>query len=270
MPGMRYSKALYAVVFMVVTAGWLQPVHADPNAFDPHKDLLSLHYDHAPDRDDGQSVAADFTILSCQYGNEWLADHVLPVSGTCGVNAAQFNPASDRVMDTVWNGCGGWVAAHEDWFAAVDTVFAVWRATLLDSGDIWVKEGGQSDLTAQITMLIRHYEPDIDTRARIHVVQHSDWNENTTEPSALAYTIEYTDYIRILDANSYLNELGGDRVFEQAAVSHPTFGAAWKAAFEYYPPGERLDFSDTGELMHILGLGQVGIDAFRRLFLISP
>ena len=45
------------------------------------------------------------------------------------------------------------------------------------------------------------------------------------------------------------------------------FGAIWKAAFAYYDPKERLDFSDTGELMQILGLGQIGIKEFNARFL---
>jgi len=37
--------------------------------------------------------------------------------------------------------------------------------------------------------------------------------------------------------------------------------------FAYYPPTVRLDFSDTGELLYILGMGEIGVDAFRERFL---
>lgn len=47
------------------------------------------------------------------------------------------------------------------------------------------------------------------------------------------------------------------------------FGTVWEAAFTYYKPEHRLDFSDTGELMHILGLGEIGIDDFRGRFLVN-
>lgn len=109
--------------------------------------------------------------------------------------------------------------------------------------------------------------PNVDTRTRIHVVQHADWNEDQTTPEALAFAREHTDYIRIRDANAYLNLAGGDSAFEAAALAHSRFGTMWRAAFSYYPPSERLDFSDTGELMHILGLGEMGIDAYRSRFL---
>ncbi len=71
------------------------------------------------------------------------------------------------------------------------------------------------------------------------------------------------------NANAYLNVAGGDDVFESAATSHPIFGPVWNAAFEYYDPRRRLDFSDTGELLNILGLGEVGIHDFAERFLRS-
>lgn len=235
--------------------------------FDSDGDLLSLHYDHAPDRDDGQSAAADRVILETEFGSDWVSAHVLPVSGAYGRNAAEFNPASDAVMDAVWNDVGGWVAAHDDRENALAQMTERWTATLERSHDVWVKEGGQSDLTAEVVRRIQASMPDVDTRARIHVVQHADWNENQTTPEALAFVREQTDYIRIRDANAYLNLPGGDSTFEAAALAHPQFSVMWRAAFEYYPPSERLDFSDTGELMHVLGLGEIGIDGFRTRFL---
>jgi hypothetical protein len=114
---------------------------------------------------------------------------------------------------------------------------------------------------------IQERSPELETAARIHVVQHSDWNENQTTASDLAYTHEHTHYVRIRDANAYLNVKGGDESFVRAATEHPTFGRVWQAAFEYYDPEVRLDFSDTGELMYILGLGELGYDEFRRRYL---
>ena len=54
--------------------------------FDTTKDLISLHYDHAPDKDDGQSAAADRTLLQVHYGMDWISKHVIAVSGTYGKN----------------------------------------------------------------------------------------------------------------------------------------------------------------------------------------
>lgn len=237
--------------------------------FNAEKDLLSLHYDHAPDKDDGHSAAADRTLIESIFGEEWVSGHVLPVSGAYGKNKHSFNRKSDAVMDTVWNDRGGWVAADRDWEAAVKVIYTRWHTTLNADGDVYVKEGGQSDITAAVVKLLRQEHPEIATRQRIHVVQHSNWNENQTTPEALEYVKGNTHYVRIKDANRYLNVEGGDAAFEKSAMAHPVFGPGWKAAFEYYPPAQRLDFSDTGELLHILGLGEIGIKDFMKRFLVA-
>ena len=241
-----------------------------PGPFDTRTDMLSLHYDHAPDKDDGQSAAADRTLLQVLYGKHWIAQHVVAVSGTYGENRDTFNPKSDAVMDAAFGGCGGWLAAHDSRDEVVSLLVSRWTATLRAGGDVWVKEGGQSDVTADVVRRIRESSPGLDTTARIHVVQHSNWNEEQTTDSALAFTREQTHYVRIKDANSYLNIKGGDEAFVRAATSHPVFGAVWTAAFSYYDPHVRLDFSDTGELLYLLGMGEIGIDAFRVRFLDDP
>ncbi len=236
---------------------------------DVQRDLISLHYDHAPDKDDGHSAAADRMVLQTLFGVAWMKEHVVAVSGAYGKNARQFNDASDAVMDAAFGDVGGWIDAHEDRTSAVDKLADRWRAVLEAGGDVWVKEGGQSDITADVVRRLRKTLPDVDFKKRIHVVQHSTWNENQTTDRDLEFVKQSTHYIRIKDANRYLNRRGGDRAFEQAATSHPVFGKAWQAAFHYYNPRHRLDFSDTGELFYMLGLGEMGIDAVRRRFLES-
>lgn len=235
--------------------------------FNPRSDLLSLHYDHAPDKDDGHSAAADRTVLETLYGKKWITGHVVAVSGAYGKNASTFNSQSDRVMDAAWNDCMGWLAGHTGREQVIGDLAKRWKEVLENGGDVWVKEGGQSDITAAVVRRIKDEDPGVDTASRIHVVQHSKWNEEQTTEAALAYTTNETHYIKIPDANAYLNVKGGDARFQAAATAHPVFGSAWKAAFEYYNPKERLDFSDTGELLYLLGLGEVGIDAFRSQFL---
>jgi len=243
---------------------------ASAKTFDPSKDLISLHYDHAPDKDDGHSAAADRTLLLAVQDKDWIENHVLPVSGAYGSNKRSFNKKSDAVMDAAWNDLGGWVAADQGWDQAVARLVERWSATLQGGGDVWVKEGGQSDITAAAVKQIRADLPQIDTRSRIHVVQHSGWNEKHTTPAALQYTKDQTDYIRIKDGNRLLNVKGGDKAFVEAATSDPGSGAAWEAAFDYFRPSDRVDFSDTCELLHILGRDQVNVDAFRQQYLVKP
>lgn len=255
------------MAWVLVAFGVLAADGDSGRKFDREKDLLSLHYDHAPDKDDGHSAAADRTILESLYGNAWVKKHVVAVSGTYGKNAKSFNAKSDAVMDAAWNDCGGWLSGHTNREQTAAELFKRWSTVLAAGGDVWVKEGGQSDITATLVKRIKEETPKVDTARRIHVVQHSTWNENQTTEAALAYTKQQTDYIKIRDANVYLCAERGSAAFEKAALAHPLFGPAWKAAFAYYNPQQRLDFSDTGELMNILGLGEIGIDQFRERFL---
>ena len=240
---------------------------SDFRPFEPKQDLLSLHYDHAPDKDDGHSAAADRTLLDARFDADWIRQHTVAVSGAYGKNAKRFNDKSDAVMDTVWNDRGGWLDAHADHGAAVQQLAKRWRQILDAGGDIWVKEGGQSDITAEVIKRLQAKNLGFEPRRRVHVVQHSDWNENQSGDDALKFCKQNTDYQRIPDANAYLNEKGGNAKFERAALAHPTQRDGWRAAFAYYPTSVRLDFSDTGELLHILGLGRVGIDEFGERYL---
>ncbi|MBN2591688.1 MAG: hypothetical protein JXA96_17615 [Sedimentisphaerales bacterium] len=259
----KIVSMLIICIFMCISCTTFQKsVDSKPGEFNPKKDLLSLHYDHAPDKDDGHSAAADRTILQSIYGKKWIKDHVIAVSGAYGRNAPNFNPNSDAVMDAAWNDCGGWLAAHTSRDEVINELTKRWSKTLKKGGDIWIKEGGQSDITAEVVERIQNQMPKIDTMKRIHTVQHSNWNEDQTTEAALAYTKSNTDYIRIRDANAYLNIRGGNEAFEKAATENSVYGDIWKAAFAYYNPNERIDFSDTGELMHILGLGEMGFDKF--------
>jgi hypothetical protein len=263
------NKILVCLILVELCTCALAVDKSEMRNFDDKKDLISLHYDHAPDRDDGHSTVADRTILETVYGVQWISNHVVAVSGTYGKNKKAFNSKSDKVMDVTWNDRGGWIAADKDWNVAVNKVLDRWVKTLESGGDIYVKEGGQSDITADLVKRLGTEYPDVNTKKRIHVIQHSNWNENQTTDEDLKYIKANTDYIRIKDANRYLNVKGGNKVFEEAAKNHAVFGDAWQAAFVYYPPNQRLDFSDTGELMHILGLGEMSIDKFRVRFLIK-
>jgi len=257
------------VLLVAMCASLRASEEAGMKQFSWETDLLSLHYDHAPDKDDGQSAAADRTILESLFGAEWIREHVVAVSGAYGKNAKSFNVKSDAVMNAAWNDCGGWLEGNTKRDEVVAELTQRWGKVLKEGADVWVKEGGQSDITVDVVKLIRRQFPDLNTTKRIHVVQHSNWNEKQTTDAALAYTKEHTHYIKIRDANAYLNIKGGNDVFEKTAKQHPAFGSVWKAAFTYYNPKQRLDFSDTGELMHILGLGEIGIDEFRKRFLMN-
>jgi hypothetical protein len=153
----------------------------------PNTDLISLHYDHAPDRDDEHSAVADRMILQEKFGTDWLNDHTIAVSGAYGVNGDQFQAESDAVMDAVWNDCCGWIAAHGQWDSAVDKLYDIWTSAIASGGEVWVKEGGQPDITADVIRRVKAQDSNINVNQLIHVVQHSDWNEDRTTEKDLNY-----------------------------------------------------------------------------------
>ncbi|MCW9708185.1 hypothetical protein [Fodinibius salsisoli] len=254
-------KIIIITVLASTLSAFSNTLLAQPS-FDSQTDLISLHYDHAPDRDDGHSAVADRMILQEQFGTAWLKDHILAVSGAYGINQDSFQPESDAVMDAVWGGCCGWVAADDHWARAVQKLYSAWTKTIASGGKVWVKEGGQSDLTADVLRMIQQENPDISINQSIYVVQHSDWNEGKTTDKDLEYVKETSHYIRISDANAFLNDRDGNTNFAQKALADPTYRTMWEAAFAYLDPTERVDFSDTGELIAILGLDKRDVDAF--------
>ena len=223
------------------------------------KDLISLQYDHAPDRDDGHATVAGLEVADELGFTPWV------IGGAYGAdNASRYNPGSEAVMDATW-GPNGWQDAHNDWPGVVRRTADRWQATLEACGDIWIAEGGQSDLSADVVRELRNRMPSLDTEARIHLVQHSDWNERNALDADLAYVRANTDYIRIEDGNNSndtadLNVESYRGAFPQTALDGP-HGDGWAAAFDYYDPvAARLDFSDTVELLHIVGIGTDEVD----------
>ena len=229
------------------------------------QDLISLHYDHAPDRDDGHATVAALAVVR----SLGIVPHV--VSGAHGTgNASQYQPEAEVVMRAAWG--SAWEDANGNRQAAVNATSARWLNTLLNGGDIWVAEGGQSDLTTAVVRSINSSNPGINTRSRIHVVQHSRFNESNSNQSDLRFSQANTDYILIDDGNddnrtADLN-MRSDRFVQLARNSQ--FGSAWNAAFSYLDPNFKLDFSDTVLLLHILGIGRdqiATVDDFGAIFL---
>ena len=140
-------------------------------------------------------------------------------------------------------------------------------------------EAGQSDVSALVMQALG--ETDADLKSRFHIVQHSDWNENVTDPGALAYVKANADYIKIPDGNSLDNGTPGFNTTETAAwdvlLTDERVGSIWREAKRladienadgegYYNPsvGEGgLDFSDTAEAMYIFGMEDMrGVEEF--------
>lgn len=220
-------------------------------AFNRSTDLVALHYDHAPDPDDGHAAVAGYIVT------QELGLNVSVVGGAYGVwNASRYVPASEGLMSSVWG--GQWLDAHNNRSSAVSVATSRWAGVLTSGGDVWVAEGGQSDFTADVVRAIQQQFPEIQTRNRIHVIQHSQWNEDHADRSDLAFVQSNTRYVRIDDGNNpngtadFRSETPDAFV---SAANSSRYSGVWSAGFSYLSPFEKLDFSDTVELMHILGIG---------------
>ena len=113
------------------------------------------------------------------------------------------------------------------------------------------------------------------TAVRIHVVQHSDWNEQVTSPESLQFVKQNTDYQKIPDGNVVGNGTPGFRSPEYTGwknkIKNPRLKEIWQLAIDlgikYNGKDGRynnaavsaggLDFSDLSETCWILGLESI-------------
>ena len=116
--------------------------------------------------------------------------------------------------------------------------------------------------------------PNLDTK-RIHVVQHSDWNEEVTTPEKLAFVKTVASYHKIPDGNATQNGTPGFRSEEivpwKNSITDPNLINVWQFALQlgnkYNGEDNRylnraikkggLDFSDFSEVCWILGLTDI-------------
>ncbi len=213
-------------------------------------DLISLHYDHAPDRDDGHATVAGL-VVTRHFGIAPLV-----ISGAYGDNnKSMYVSEAEQVMQITWG--DQWLNAHTDWNGTIAITTARWLDIINKGGDIYVAEGGQSDFTAGVVKNIQE-QTSVDTSRRINVIQHSLVNEKYANQSDLKFVKANTNYIKIDDGNSEnktadLHQPSSSFV-SKARASY--FSEQWNAAFDYLSPQRKLDFSDTVELLYILDIGK--------------
>ncbi len=240
-----------------------------PGSFDRDKDLLLVQFDCKTDVDDLQSAAALATLVHhADYSN--IQFHA--VAGTYGIQEGLYVPPNSLFQLAFGD---NWTDAHERFDEAVTEVEVIVQNTIKKGGDIWIADAGQSDFTAMLVQRIQADLPDIDTRKRIHVVQHSDWNEEVTSPEKLQFARENADYHKIPDGNAVGNGTPGFRTPEYTELmnnlSDPELRRIWQLAIDlsnqYNGQDGRynneaigaggLDFSDLSEVCWILGLQNI-------------
>lgn len=237
--------------------------------FNIQKDLLLVQYDCKTDVDDLQAAAAFVTLMS---EPEFSKIPYHAVAGTYGTQEGLYVPPDD-LFRLAFN--DNWTDAHNNLNGAVEKVKAMALATLKNQGDIWIAEAGQSDFSAELVKALQAEMPDLETKKRIHIVQHSDWNEEVTSASSLDFVKKNTDYHKIADGNTVGNGTPGFRSPEfttwKDKVKNPKLMEIWQLAIDlsnkYNGKEGRynneaiaaggLDFSDLSEVCWILGLKDI-------------
>ena len=237
--------------------------------FNIEKDLLLAQFDCKTDVDDLHSVAAFVTLMSSpQY--QKIKFHA--VAGTYGTQEGLYVPPNDLFKLAFGQ---NWSDAHSDFDTALERVRQMALQTLNDGGAIWIAEAGQSDFSAALINAIRTSMPELDTSSRIHVVQHSNWNEEVTSASSLAYVKAHATYHKIPDGNAVGNGTPGYRTpgYQdwQDEIKDPKLKEIWQLAvdlgIQYNGKEGRynnlavaengLDFSDLSETCYILGIEDI-------------
>ncbi len=237
--------------------------------FNIEKDLFLAQFDCKTDVDDIYSIAGAATMLA----DPRLANvKYHAVAGAYGTQEGLYVPPNDLfkiAFDTNWSD------AHTNFKQALSEVTTLVTNTLKDSGNIWIAEAGQSDFSASLIKNIKKTLPSISTKSRIHIVQHSDWNENNTAAGDLAYVKENTNYIKIPDGNVVGNGSPGFKTEEKVNwknyITNSKLINVWEKAIEiankYNGKDGRyknqaiakggMDFSDVSETCWIFGFNHL-------------
>ena len=241
-------------------------VNAQKAAFNMDKDLLLVQLDSKTDIDDLHTAASFATLLAHQ---DYKDLNYLAVAGTYGIQEGLYVPPNE-LMPMVFH--ENWVDAHADWDKSVNQVLLEAEKYIDNGGSIWIAEAGQSDFTADWVLKLVEKQPTLNIKEKVHVVQHSDWNESVTEPTKLKYTQTITDYHRIADGNEVGNGTPGlksdGKVDWESKLNDDHLTKVWNTAIrladEYNGKDDRylnksvdeggLDFSDLSEVCYILNL----------------
>ena len=238
-------------------------------SFDPEQDLLLLHYDFKTDVDDLHAAAA-FATLKENPNFSNIAYHV--VAGTYGIQEGHYVPPNTLCELAFKN---HWSDAHADFGKAVDEVKTLVLKCLDGGGDFWIAEGGQSDFSSAIIGIVLEERPKINAKNRIHLIQHSDWNEEVTGASSLLFVKQNVDYQKVPDGNAEANGTPGFRSEKKIDLEQyisdvkplKIWLLAIQLANEYNGVDGRylneaikaggLDFSDFSEVCWILGIEHI-------------
>jgi hypothetical protein len=263
---MNFLKYFLTTTVVVLSSfvGYSQENRSDYPSFDKEKDILLAQFDCKTDVDDLHSIAALATILA---NDEYSSINYYAVAGAYGTQGGLYVPPN-KLMDKAFG--DNWSDAHADFEKAVDEVYVVALETLQNGGSVWVADAGQSDFSAAVVKKTMAEKPEINISERFHVVQHSNWNEESTSPDDLQFVKENIQYHKIADGNGAGNGTAcyrtEDSIKPKEYLSNAHLKKVWKLAIKLanrYNGSEGrynneavakggLDFSDVSEITWIL------------------
>jgi hypothetical protein len=263
---MNFSKYFLTTVVIVLLSfvGYSQKNRSDFTSFDKEKDVLLAHFDCKTDVDDLHSMAALATLLA---DDEYSEVNYYAVAGAYGTQGGLYVPPN-KLMDKAFG--DNWSDAHADFEKAVGEVYLLAVRILQNGGSVWVAEAGQSDFTAAVVKKIITEKPEINVSERFHVVQHSNWNEESTSPEDLQFVKDNIQYHKIADGNGAGNGTPCYRTEEsikpEEYLTNSHLKKVWELAIKLgnqYNGSEGrynneaiakggLDFSDVSEISWIL------------------
>ena len=217
-------------------------------------DLIALHHDNFPDPDDFQAMVANRLVLD-STGADFLM-----VSGTIGHARDRTLGPADALSARLFPGRLNakprnlWRTGNYD-RSAVLSAASAWSQVLSGGRTVHVAEGGAGDFTALVLGELQRQG--VGGLKRVRVVQHSAANERNTRADRLAFTRRVATYVSIGDGNvpnATPDFNRRDASVEARARNASLYAAEWRTALDAIETARRMDFSDTVELLYILGI----------------
>lgn len=260
------NLAVLPFLFLSICLNAQSTKSINPKKFNIKKDFLLVPFDCKPDVDDLHTIAA-FSMLLDNKKFCKLKYHA--VAGAYGIQKKAYVPANDLFQLAFKN---NWTDIHNnDSDENLKEVQIYIKKAVAKNGDIWIAEAGQSDFSAKIVKYIQSTYA-INTQKRVHIVQHSLWNEKVSSPKSLQFVKDNTDYYKIPDGNKVENGTPGFKSTTYKTwlnkVNNQKLKNIWALATQicerYNGKDERyynkaigtggVDFSDLVEVLWILNI----------------
>ncbi|MEL6414810.1 MAG: hypothetical protein AAFQ15_07710, partial [Pseudomonadota bacterium] len=196
--------------------------------FDPSSDVFVGHFDSKPDVDDLHTIAAVGSLLK---RDTFACVDAIAVAGAYGTQGGEYIH-SPELFDLAFG--DNWLDGHNDREGTIEAQAKLYTETLSDGGEVWIIVAGQADIAADALAVAVEQAPDLPYKSRLHLIQHSEWNESVTAPDKLAFVKDVADYQKIADGNARGNGTPGYTTTNgelwPRVLADSEIGAIWREA----------------------------------------